>query len=1102
MTRPLGNLLLLMFLGVGQLSFLTAASFAQSATSRPLAAEGDHSKEAFVIEKFTRKENFENNGTSEREDTAKVRIQSEAGVQTYGVLTFSYASGTGTFEVGYVRVRKPDGTVIETPPESVQDMAAQITRQAPFYSDLHEKHIAVKGLGVGDVLEYQVLEHTTKPLAPGQFWGSYLFTHDQIVLDEQLEVRVPRDRAVKVKSEGVQPQVSEASGYRLYLWHSQNLKRKDEANEKREATKHLWEQAAGRLPPPDVQVSSFANWAEVGRWYGGLQEERVKPTPEVTAKAAELTKGAKSDDEKIRALYDYVSTQLHYIGVAFGIGRYQPHAAETVLENQYGDCKDKHTLLASLLSAAGIPAYPALIGSSREVDADLPSPGQFDHVITVVPRGSDLIWLDTTAEVGPYRYLLPQLRNKRALAIWKDKAELVTTPQDLPFPTFQKFDMEAKLNDSGVLEGNVNISARGDAEYRMRAAFRMVAVQQWKELGQSISSAMGFGGEVSEVSASAAEKTDEPFHYSYKYTRKNYGDWGNHRTFAPSPFFLLPGPGEEEELPLGPTWLGDPEDMEFDSVMELPEGYRPLIPVPIHWKRDFAEYDATYEFKDRKLITKRHLKTLMREAPSGEREAYKELVKTLQNDYGQFIPFGGETGTEAANAVPVTVPPTIAAIRNLPDSSNPEATRLENDAREAMGKNDMHGAVSSMYRAVQADPKFARGWVMLGEALFATKEYDAAIDAFHKGMAAKPDEPAIQRVLGMSLLASRQFGDAISEWKDYLKTHPDDLDGQLNLARSFLGLKKYAEETEALEAAAKLGGDAARIQMALGSAYLHAGNKEKAVGAFTKLGELDPKDHEYFNSAAYYMADADLQLPLALEYAKKAVRRAEEESQKTTLADLKPANLRAVATLAAYWDTIGWVYERMSNLELAEQYLRASWDVMQDGVVAGHLCHLYRRTHQTASAIRMCRLAIYRIPLAANIDLDQYATEIDAAKENLKFLTGERSPEPKTSEAADILNRERTFKLPRFLPDTASAEFFVLLASDGKSKRFKVEDVKFVSGSDKMKLQGKQLRGIDFKVPAPDDVPSRFVRRGILGCYQYTGCSFVLLDPATVKSVN
>jgi hypothetical protein len=127
---------------------------------------------------------------------------------------------------------------------------------------------------------------------------------------------------------------------------------------------------------------------------------------------------------------------------------------------------------------------------------------------------------------------------------------------------------------------------------------------------------------------------------------------------------------------------------------------------------------------------------------------------------------------------------------------------------------------------------------------------------------------------------------------------------------------------------------------------------------------------------------------------------------------------------------------------------------------------------------------------------------MDAAKENLEQLPGGSSQLKNTNEESDIVIRERTFKLPRFLPGTESAEFFVLLGSDGKSKSFKVEDVKFISGSDKMKLQGKQLKTIDFKVPAPDDVPTRFVRRGILGCYQYSGCSFVLLDPATIHSVN
>jgi hypothetical protein len=55
-----------------------------------------------VIEQFSRKERFENDGTSSREDTARAKIQSEAGAQRYGLLAFSYPSATGTFEIGYM----------------------------------------------------------------------------------------------------------------------------------------------------------------------------------------------------------------------------------------------------------------------------------------------------------------------------------------------------------------------------------------------------------------------------------------------------------------------------------------------------------------------------------------------------------------------------------------------------------------------------------------------------------------------------------------------------------------------------------------------------------------------------------------------------------------------------------------------------------------------------------------------------------------------------------------------------------------------------------------------------------------------------------------
>jgi hypothetical protein len=106
----------------------------------------DFANEAFVIEQNSVSLTFENDGTGTRESSARIRIQSDAGVQHYSLLLFSYQNSTESIDIDHVRVHKPDGSVIDTPAENSQDMAAEITRTAPFYSDLREKHITVKGL--------------------------------------------------------------------------------------------------------------------------------------------------------------------------------------------------------------------------------------------------------------------------------------------------------------------------------------------------------------------------------------------------------------------------------------------------------------------------------------------------------------------------------------------------------------------------------------------------------------------------------------------------------------------------------------------------------------------------------------------------------------------------------------------------------------------------------------------------------------------------------------------------------------------------------------------------------------------------------------------
>ena len=163
----------------------SVVSVAQAPASTS-AARPDLSKEASVIESFVTAIRFENDGTQTRDTTVKIRIQSDAGVQAYSVLTSAYASASERLKYVYVRVRQPDGTIVATPESDIQDMTSEVTRQAPEYSDLREKHVAVKGLVPGSVLEYQVHDQVFSPLIPGQFWLAYDFTKTEIVLDEAM----------------------------------------------------------------------------------------------------------------------------------------------------------------------------------------------------------------------------------------------------------------------------------------------------------------------------------------------------------------------------------------------------------------------------------------------------------------------------------------------------------------------------------------------------------------------------------------------------------------------------------------------------------------------------------------------------------------------------------------------------------------------------------------------------------------------------------------------------------------------------------------------------------------------------------------------------
>ena len=223
------------------LSFLVVSLWAQqkhpnqsdhaAVAQQAIPPSADYSQEAFVIEHYLESFRFENDGTGREQIDARIKINGESGVQALGQLKVGYSALSDKLEVVYVRVIKPDGTVVTAQESAVQDLTLP---DAPVYTDYHQKHITVPSLRPGDVLEYQFVRTIVNPLTPGQFWTSYDFKDRGIVLDEQLEINVPKARPIKLKSEpGAEPKITDEGDRRIYRWKHSHLEDEEDAAKKK-----------------------------------------------------------------------------------------------------------------------------------------------------------------------------------------------------------------------------------------------------------------------------------------------------------------------------------------------------------------------------------------------------------------------------------------------------------------------------------------------------------------------------------------------------------------------------------------------------------------------------------------------------------------------------------------------------------------------------------------------------------------------------------------------------------------------------------------------------------------------------------------------------
>ncbi len=1042
-------------------------------TTQPASVEKDqpkaydYSQEPFVFEQYKVASRFENDGTGTREQSARIRVQSDAGVQALGQLVFGYNSANEGMEVKYVRVRKADGSIVTASPDAAQDMPSPIQREAPVYTDFREKHVTVPGLRPGEMLEYDVLTTTHTPLVAGQFWLSHDFEKRAIVLDDELEVNVPRARKLKLKTQpGFDPMTEDSGDRRIYRWTSSHLEPEKKEDPKAKNKKKV----EGEEEPPAVQMTTFDSWQELGRWYAALEKDRIAPTAEIRSKAEELTRGKSSDIEKIEALYDYVATNFRYVSLSFGVGRLQPHAASAILANQYGDCKDKHTLLASLLQAIGIPADAVLIHSQRKLDPDVPAPSQFDHMITAIPRGDGFLWLDTTTEVAPFQLLIANLRSKDAVVIPANgDARIVETPPDPPFVNSNEVAVTGSVNELGKLQATVQQRVRGDQEVLLRYLFRRTPETKWEELTQQLIGWFGLRGDVSEVKASSPTDTKHAFELSYKVEEPNYLDWSNKESqaYVYLPVISIP------EVSLGaadsadPVKIGSPSSVSVRLKLEVAAPFTIRIPVPFTIKRDYGEYTAHYAMEAHTLTAERKIRMTLRELPSTRARDYMNFRQNIHADEDQKLTIESQ-------------------VAGAPDAlKDAKADELYDAGLAAFRSQNFEMAAQLLRRVVTLEPKHKSAWNDLGQAYFALNKLDDAIQSYQKQIEVEPFHAFSYNNMGLVYWRQQKYEEAAAAFQKQLEVNPLDEYAHANLGAMDCEWRKYAEAVPELEKAISLKPDNPNLRVSLGEAYLNLNEPEKAVAAFDKAVEIAP-NATIWNNVAYQLAEKETHLDRAQQYAESAVAAVAASLRNVSLERLRIQEALLVNGLGAYWDTLGWVHFKKGDLDVAEKYIAASWQLMQHGEVGDHLAQVYEKRGRKQQAIHM-----YALALAAY-------RPVPETRQRLTNLLGDASKvDAQVAKAKPEIENLRSLRVPAPGKEAAQADFLVLLSGT------RVEQVKFVKGDSKLQALAEALRTAKYEVLFPDETPTKIVRRGTMSCGAgEPECTFTMVPPDTLSSVN
>src|SRR6267378_2798331 len=517
-------------------------------------------------------------------------------------------------------------------------------------SDVKEKFLRIPAADPGNIVGYEY-ETEEQPFVLQDIW---YFQQSHPVRESHYTVQLPSGWEYKATWINY-PEAKPIQAGNQTQWLVSDVK-----GIRHEEGMPPWRGIAGLLvvsfvPPGGGTTKGFQNWREMGNWEAGLEQGRRDASPEIKQKVAALTANSATPLAKMQALAKFVQADIRYVAIELGIGGWQPHPAPEIFTHRYGDCKDKATLLSSMLHEIGVESFYISINTVRGgVAPDRPPMiGWFNHEILAVrlpddlkdssliavlehPKLGRLLIFDPTDEWTPFGQLRGELQSNYGLLVTPDGGELAKLPQLPTTRTGVQRTAKLKLSPNGTLSGEFLETRLGDSGLWQRMTLKSVTKEadKIKPIETLLSHSLSTF-QITKASVLNLNLMDQPFGYQYSLVAENYAkNAGNlmlvrPRVLGSKSSDLL----ETKEPRQYPVEMPGPSRDTDTFEIALPAGYEvDDLPPPVDADYGFASYHSKTEVAGNTLKYTRTFEVKELSVPLSKVEELKKLYRMIAGD--------------------------------------------------------------------------------------------------------------------------------------------------------------------------------------------------------------------------------------------------------------------------------------------------------------------------------------------------------------------------------------------------------------------------------------------------------------------------------------